>query len=82
MSNIIWSNGMLDPWHGGGFLKDADVVKDDQDKHWIKLWKGAHHYDLRGPHPDDTDEVRRVREYEEKVIWNWIKEASSSSHEK
>ncbi len=75
MSNIIWSNGILDPWHGGGFLKDSDFVKDDHGKHWIRLWKGAHHYDLRGPHPDDTDEVLRVREYEEKVIWNWIKDA-------
>ena len=80
MSNIIWSNGMLDPWHGGGFLKHMDIVNDDHGKHWIRLWKGAHHYDLRGPHPDDTDEVLRVREYEEKVIWNWIKDATSPSN--
>ena len=80
MSNIIWSNGMLDPWHGGGFLKHMDIVNDDHGKHWIRLWKGAHHYDLRGPHPDDTGEVLRVREYEEKVIWNWIKDATSPSN--
>ncbi|VDL69870.1 unnamed protein product [Nippostrongylus brasiliensis] len=55
-SNIVFSNGYLDPWSGGGWsLKpkvEGSLVS-------VILEQGAHHYDLRGSHPDDTDEVRR-----------------------
>mmetsp|Transcript_9664 Transcript_9664/g.18969 ORF Transcript_9664/g.18969 Transcript_9664/m.18969 type:complete len:311 (-) Transcript_9664:188-1120(-) len=72
ITNVIWSNGGLDPWSGGGFLKP----KPDTANHWFFLERGAHHYDLRGPHADDTDEVTAVRALEETIIRGWIEEAS------
>mmetsp|Transcript_11218 Transcript_11218/g.27581 ORF Transcript_11218/g.27581 Transcript_11218/m.27581 type:complete len:484 (-) Transcript_11218:288-1739(-) len=69
ISNIIWSNGALDPWSGGGFLTPRENAKGN---YWIHLQKGAHHLDLRGPHPDDPDEVTKAREMEEDIISGWI----------
>jgi lysosomal Pro-X carboxypeptidase len=74
-SNIIFSNGLLDPWHGGGFLRQSA----DPSLPVFLLEKGAHHYDLRGPHPEDTAEVTAVRAKEEAIIKGWIDAASQAS---
>lgn len=70
-SNIVFSNGKLDPWSGGGWrnttTREGSLVS-------IILDQGAHHYDLRGCHPDDTDEVKKVRQQEMDEIQRWIKE--------
>jgi hypothetical protein len=44
VTNLIWSNGQLDPWSGGGFLTPGAA---DSGNFWFSLAKGAHHYDLR-----------------------------------
>uniref|UniRef100_A0A7S2STF0 Prolylcarboxypeptidase n=2 Tax=Rhizochromulina marina TaxID=1034831 RepID=A0A7S2STF0_9STRA len=75
VTNMIWSNGRLDPWSGGGFLTP---VPDATSNHWVLLDKGAHHLDLRGPHPDDPEEVTNARALEEEIIWGWIEAASRS----
>ena len=72
ISNIIWSTGRLDPWGGGGF--DFEPKANSKSVHRFILQKGAHHYDLRGFHPGDTEEVKRVRYMEEKIIREWIEE--------
>uniref|UniRef100_A0AC35GYF3 Uncharacterized protein n=1 Tax=Panagrolaimus sp. PS1159 TaxID=55785 RepID=A0AC35GYF3_9BILA len=71
-SNIVFSNGKLDPWSGGGW-KDSNTREGSLVS--IILEQGAHHYDLRGAHKDDTDEVKKVREQEANEIKNWIKQA-------
>jgi len=74
VSNLIWSNGGLDPWGGGGFIKPGNP---DSGNHWIWMAKGAHHLDLRGPHPQDPPEVTAARKKEEEIITQWIMDASN-----
>lgn len=68
-SNIIFSNGKLDPWSGGGVLTNvtdnniALIVED-----------GAHHYDLRLPNEADTESVKEVRATEFHYIKKWIED--------
>lgn len=48
-SNIVFTNGDLDPWRAGGVLYDIGNPKVT-----VKVLKGAaHHLELRGPDPAD-----------------------------
>jgi lysosomal Pro-X carboxypeptidase len=66
-SNIVFSNGLLDPWYGGGVLRSVSesVVA-------ILIKDSAHHYDLRGKHPLDTTFVKEARQLEVGFIRKWI----------
>ncbi|KXG20504.2 lysosomal Pro-X carboxypeptidase [Sorghum bicolor] len=66
-SNIIFSNGMRDPWSGGGVLKNisSSIVA-------LVTEKGAHHLDLRGATKDDPDWVIEQRRQEVEIIQGWI----------
>uniref|UniRef100_A0A914WKK3 Uncharacterized protein n=1 Tax=Plectus sambesii TaxID=2011161 RepID=A0A914WKK3_9BILA len=70
-SNIIFSNGYLDPWSGGGWsLKpktEGSIVS-------IIIEDGGHHYDLRAANPKDTPSVIRARQLEVIYFQNWIAE--------
>ncbi|VDM53294.1 unnamed protein product [Angiostrongylus costaricensis] len=53
-SNIVFSNGYLDPWSCGGWSLTPKI---EGSLVSIILQNGAHHYDLRGAHSNDTDEM-------------------------
>ncbi|EDV29575.1 uncharacterized protein TRIADDRAFT_19181 [Trichoplax adhaerens] len=71
-SNIVFSNGNLDPWSGGGVLKSLSksLVA-------IVIEGGAHHLDLRHANKDDPATVKHARKIEKMHIAKWIKEASN-----
>ena len=82
VTNLIWSNGGLDPWHGGGFYPDGvlpdsstPMYRSDEtrDVHYVWIRRGAHHGDLRGATPDDPEELTAARTLEEAIIQRWIK---------
>ncbi|GLT94749.1 hypothetical protein SLE2022_124760 [Rubroshorea leprosula] len=66
-SNIIFFNGLRDPWSGGGVLKNISnsVVA-------IVAKEGAHHVDLRFSTKEDPKWLQDVREREVKIIGDWI----------
>jgi len=70
-SRIIFSNGLLDPWHGGGYLSPPGGKASLPT---IVIPSGAHHLDLRGMHPDDPDDVREARVNEMTTLRKWIVE--------
>ncbi|KAF7651732.1 hypothetical protein LDENG_00106390 [Lucifuga dentata] len=69
-SNIIFSNGELDPWTAGGVthnISDSLVA--------IVMPDAAHHLDLRSSNHDDPPSVRAARAMEAKYFQEWIRQA-------
>ncbi|KAF7098519.1 hypothetical protein CFC21_100255 [Triticum aestivum] len=66
-SNIIFSNGMRDPWSRGGVLKNisSSIIA-------LVTEKGAHHLDFRSATKDDPDWVVEQRRQEVEIIHGWV----------
>lgn len=66
-SNIIFSNGRLDPWSGGGVLSSlsSSLVA-------ILIDDAAHHLDLRFSDPRDPPSVVAARRQESALLAGWL----------
>ncbi|NXV51061.1 PCP carboxypeptidase, partial [Uria aalge] len=72
-SNIVFSNGGLDPWSAGGVtqnITDSLVA--------IVIPDGAHHLDLRSRNPGDPKSVQQARALEICYMKQWIEKARHS----
>ncbi|KEH24168.1 lysosomal pro-X carboxypeptidase-like protein [Medicago truncatula] len=67
VGNIIFFNGLRDPWSGGGVLKNISktIIA-------IVAKEGAHHVDLRYSTKEDPKWLKDVRKQEVKIIESWI----------
>ncbi|XP_031503638.1 uncharacterized protein LOC116266541 [Nymphaea colorata] len=66
-SNIIFANGLLDPWSGGGVLQNvSDSIIS------LVTEEGAHHLDLRAATDQDPEWLVDQRESEVEIIRGWI----------
>ncbi|XP_051004913.1 lysosomal Pro-X carboxypeptidase isoform X2 [Acomys russatus] len=73
-SNIVFSNGDLDPWSGGGVTKDiSDTLVA------IIIPDGAHHLDLRAHTAFDPSSVLLSRSLEVKHMKKWIADFYSNA---
>ncbi|CAK9323013.1 unnamed protein product [Citrullus colocynthis] len=66
-SNIIFFNGLRDPWSGGGVLKNISSTIMA-----IVAKEGAHHVDLRFSNPEDPKWLKDVRKQELNIIQDWL----------
>ncbi|PKU64396.1 lysosomal Pro-X carboxypeptidase [Dendrobium catenatum] len=66
-SNIIFSNGMKDPWSRGGVLENlsSSIVA-------LVTAKGAHHVDFRSATEEDPTWLIEQRTLEVEIIRSWI----------
>lgn len=72
-SNIVFSNGLLDPWSSGGILEDVN-----ESVLAVLIPEGAHHLDLRAAEPADPKSVIKARNIHKQNIHKWINEYWSS----
>ncbi|KAJ0088963.1 hypothetical protein Patl1_32647 [Pistacia atlantica] len=72
-SNIIFFNGLRDPWSGGGVLKNVSKTYNCHccRRRLVNL-VGAHHVDLRFSTSKDPKWLQDVRKTEANIIANWI----------
>lgn len=74
-SNIVFANGLLDPWHSGGVLQNIS-----ESLVALIIPEGAHHLDLFFSTPEDPASVRRVRQSQLHYMKVWIAEAQLRKH--
>jgi len=67
-SNIVWSNGGLDPWRGGGVTRN---ISETNDLVALIIDGVGHHMDLMFSHEGDPPSVIKARATERQYIAKW-----------
>lgn len=79
LTNVVFSNGLLDPWHGGGVLEGAGF---DASVAVVLIAEGGHHVDLFFEDEADPQSVKEAREVEREHMRRWVAQARGGQKEK
>ncbi|CAM9276526.1 unnamed protein product [Phaeothamnion confervicola] len=71
LSNVVFSNGLLDPWSGFG-VDAAAAAAAGPDVMALPIANGAHHLDLMFSDPADPPSVVEARRVELAAVRRWI----------
>ncbi|VBB28821.1 unnamed protein product [Acanthocheilonema viteae] len=73
-SNIIFSNGKLDPWSGGGIYENSPGIMEAMKKgvYIFHMSDAAHHLDLRAPNTCDPPSVTYERFQVVNILKCWV----------
>ena len=71
-SNIVWSNGELDPWRGGGVTRNIS-----DSLHAIVIPQVGHHIDLMFSDARDPPAVSAARDFERSMMRKWVDEVAA-----
>ena len=69
-SNIVFSNGQLDPWRSGGIIANSTKTP----SMIAIMHDSAHHAELRASNPADTPSMIEARNIERANIKKWVTE--------
>lgn len=82
-SNIVFSNGDLDPWYPAGVSQELlDNVQAPDSVVSVVIAQGGHHLDLFWSNDLDPQSVKDVRALEEEHIQRWIAQKSKVNTKK
>ncbi|KAF7633017.1 hypothetical protein Mgra_00007598 [Meloidogyne graminicola] len=70
-TNLVFTNGIFDPWSGGGWRQTTTNVGSV----YSYITDGGHCYDIRRARADDTQSIKDIRRLETIHIGEWIHQA-------
>lgn len=72
-SNIIFVNGLMDPWYSG--CPSKEYFDKEDFKRYVRVYEAdsAHHLDLRLPNENDPSSMKQIRKELISIISDWIK---------
>lgn len=73
LSNVVFTNGLLDPWSAGK-ITAADIPAESRDVVTFEMTGAAHHLELKTPNVADPPDVRAGRDLQRKYVTKWIDE--------
>ncbi|KAK6742467.1 hypothetical protein RB195_010000 [Necator americanus] len=77
-SNIILTQGQLDPWSAGGYQPGSSGDNQDRGLYVLQIPGAAHHLDLRTPNTCDPNTVTNARYQIVQILDCWIKGCSAT----
>ncbi|KAL6726256.1 hypothetical protein Aduo_008246 [Ancylostoma duodenale] len=72
VSNIILTQGALDPWSGGGYQPGSPSANQDRGIYVMAIPGSAHHLDLRTPNTCDPNTIQNARFQIVQVLDCWV----------
>jgi lysosomal Pro-X carboxypeptidase len=77
VSNIVFTNGLLDPWSAYGVTSNTSLgdTSSSDDLVVLLMPNGAHHVDLMFSNPGDTSDITEARRVTMAKVKDWVMEA-------